>query len=359
MSNIYVAIMAGGIGSRFWPLSRTAKPKQFLDVMNIGKTLLQITYERSLKIAPVENIFVVTAAEYKSLVSEQLPALSSQQILLEPQRRNTAPCIAYVSGKIYAQNPNAIITVVPSDHLILNEDKFCEIINESIRFTENNEALVTLGIKPFKPATGYGYIQFNEETAKDGFYQVKTFTEKPDLEIARTFLKSGDFLWNSGMFVWKAKDILASLHQHLPDVGDCFNEGEKYYFTENEKAFVATAYSQCTNISIDYGVMEKADNVYTISADFGWSDIGTWDSLYENYQKDYLGNAVKGANVKVYNASNNMIMTQDGKLVVIQGIEKMCVIDTKDVLLICERSQEQEIKAITLDLKQADLDEFL
>lgn len=359
MSNIYVAIMAGGIGSRFWPLSRTAKPKQFLDVMNTGKSLLQITYERSLKLAPSENIFVVTATDYESLVNEQLPELSAQQILSEPQRRNTAPCIAYASSKIYAKDPNAIIVVVPSDHLILNEDKFVDIIGSCIRFTENNEALVTLGIKPFKPATGYGYIQFNEEASKDGFNQVKTFTEKPDLEIAKTFLKSGDFLWNSGMFVWKAKDILSALHTHLPDVGGCFDGGEKFYFTEKEKDFVATAYTQCTNISIDYGVMEKANNVYTIAADFGWSDIGTWDSLYENYQKDYLGNAVKGANVKVYNANNNMIVAQDGKLVVIQGIEKLCVIDTKDVLLICERAQEQEIKTITLDLKQTDLDKYL
>ncbi|HEY0262154.1 MAG TPA: mannose-1-phosphate guanylyltransferase [Chitinophagales bacterium] len=359
MSNVYVAIMAGGIGSRFWPLSRTAKPKQFLDVMNTGKSLLQITYERSLKIAPSENIFIVTAAEYEHLVSEQLPELSSQQILLEPYRKNTAPAIAYVSGKIHAKNPNAIITVVPSDHLILLEEKFCGIINQCIQFAQDNEALITLGIKPYKPATGYGYIQFNEESGKDGFFQVKTFTEKPDLEIAKTFLKSGDFLWNSGMFIWKAKDILDALHKYLPDVGDCFDSNENAYFTDKEKEFVATAYSQCTNISIDYGVMEKAKNVYTISANFGWSDIGTWDSLYENYEKDYLGNAVKGSNVKVYDASNNMIVAQDGKLVVIQGIEKLCVIDTKDVLLICERSQEQEIKNITLDLKQADLDKYL
>lgn len=359
MSNVFVAIMAGGIGSRFWPMSRTAKPKQFLDVMNTGKSLLQITYERAVKITKPENIFVITSTDYTDLVSEQLPALSTQQILQEPYRKNTAPAIAYVCGKIYAKDPNAVIVVVPSDHLILNEDKFVDVINRSIAFAQQHEALITLGIKPHKPATGYGYIQFNEEAAKNEFYPVKTFTEKPDLEIAKTFLKSGDFLWNSGMFVWKAKDILSSLHALLPDVGDCFNEAEKSYFTEKEKDAVATAYSQCTNISIDYGVMEKADNVYTIPSDFGWSDIGTWDSLYETYEKDYLGNAVKGANVKVYNANHNMIVAPDGKLVVIQGIEQLCVIDTKDVLLICERDKEQEIKAITLDLKQANLDNYL
>lgn len=359
MDNVYVAIMAGGIGSRFWPQSRVAKPKQFLDILNTGQSLLQMTYDRSVKLAPKENIFVVTANEYQSLVSEQLPELSEDHVLLEPVRRNTAPCIAYVCDKIHAKNPNAIVVVVPSDHLILFPDKYEALIKECIEFTKNHNHLVTLGIKPTKASTGYGYIQYDEENAEGGFYKVKTFTEKPDLEIAQTFLKSGDFLWNSGMFVWRTKDILDALHKHLPEVIDCFNEARDAYYTPREKEAIAKAYSQCTNISIDYGVMEKAENVYTIPSQFGWSDVGSWDSLYEVYEHDYWGNAVKGKNVKIYDSMNNMIMVGDEKMVVVQGIKNLCVVDTADVLLICERTKEQEIKQITMDLKQQDLDRYL
>jgi len=359
MDNVYVAIMAGGIGSRFWPQSRVAKPKQFLDILNTGQSLLQMTYDRSLKLADKENIFVVTANEYQSLVSEQLPELSEDHVLLEPVRRNTAPCIAYVCDKIHAKNPNAIVVVVPSDHLILFPDKYEALIKECIEFTKNHNHLVTLGIKPTNASTVFGYIQYDEENAEGGFYKVKTFTEKPDLEIAQTFLKSGDFLWNSGMFVWRTKDILDALHKHLPEVIDCFNEARDAYYTPREKEAIAKAYSQCTNISIDYGVMEKAENVYTIPSQFGWSDVGSWDSLYEVYEHDYWGNAVKGKNVKIYDSMNNMIMVGDEKMVVVQGIKNLCVVDTADVLLICERTKEQEIKQITMDLKQQDLDRYL
>lgn len=359
MSHTYVAIMAGGIGSRFWPESRTAKPKQFLDILNTGKTLIQLTYERYLKLVPQENIYVVINDDYETLTKEQLPGLNDAQILKEPMRRNTAPCITYACDKIYARDKDATIIIAASDHLILEEAKFQEVIKQCIEFVSNNTYLVTIGIKPTKPATGYGYIQFEDENGEDNFYKVKTFTEKPSVEIAKTFLKSGDFLWNSGMFVWKAKTLLRAVVKYLPEVAEAFREGNKHYDTPTEKKFIQEAYSQCTNISIDYGVMEKAENVYTLPAEFGWSDIGSWDSLYEIYDHDYLGNAVSGKKVKIYDASHNMVMVPNEKLVVLQGLDGYCVIDTGDVLLICQKEKEQEIKQITVDLKVANLDKYL
>jgi mannose-1-phosphate guanylyltransferase len=351
--------MAGGIGSRFWPESRTAKPKQFLDILNTGKTLIQMTYDRFLNIVPKENIYVVTSDAYASLVKEQLPGVSDQQILKEPMRRNTAPCITYACDKIYARDKDATVVIAASDHLILEETRFLEVVSKCVDFVKDNSYLVTIGIKPAKPSTGYGYIQFQDDSAQGEFYKVKTFTEKPTLEIAKTFLSSGDFLWNSGMFVWKAKTLLRAVVKHLPEIAEAFREGNKHYNTPDEAKFLLEAYSQCTNISIDYGVMEKADNVYTIPAQFGWSDIGSWDSLYDVYHHDYLGNAVAGKNVKIYDSSNNMIMVPKEKLVVLQGLRDYCVVDTGDVLLVCEKAKEQEIKQITVDLKVADLDKYL
>lgn len=359
MSSTYLAIMAGGIGSRFWPQSRVSKPKQFLDILNTGRTLLQMTYDRFSDIIPAENVYIVTSAEYENLVKEQLPMLSDHQILREPVRRNTAPCVAYVSDKILSRDPQAKIVVSPADHLILYPEKFREVIKSGLNFLDRHDVLLTLGIKPTRPATGYGYIQFLDGQDDETCFKVKTFTEKPTEEIARTFLRSGDFLWNSGMFIWKASTIMHAIRHHLPEIADAFSDGHAYYYSDRENAFITRAYSECTNISIDYGVMEKADNVYTIPANFGWSDIGTWDSLYEVYEKDYLGNAVSGRDVKIYDASNNMIMVPDGKLVVLQGLSGYCVIDNGQVLLICERAKEQEIKQITVDLKVAGLDKYL
>jgi mannose-1-phosphate guanylyltransferase len=293
------------------------------------------------------------------LVKDQLPDLMDYQILKEPVRRNTAPCIAYACDKIYQRNPKATVIITPADHLILQEDRFLTVIAKCIDFVDHNEKLVTIGLKPTKPSTGYGYIQYHEDNSGSEFFKVKTFTEKPSLEIAQTFLKSGDFLWNSGMFVWKAKTILDAIGKYLPEVGDAFKNGATYYNTAGEEAYIREAYSQCTNISIDYGVMEKADNVYTIPAQFGWSDVGSWGSLYEAYAHDYLGNAVAGKNVKIYDSANNMIMVPENKLVVLQGLRDYCIIDTGDVLLICEKAREQEIKQITVDLKVADLDQYL
>lgn len=359
MSNTYVVIMAGGIGSRFWPESRIAKPKQFLDILNIGKTLIQLTYQRFLSLVSKENIYVVTSDSYEKLVKEQLPDLTDSQILKEPIRRNTAPCITYACDKIYAKDKDATIIIAASDHLILEEQKFLDVVGKCIDFVSDNSYLVTIGIKPTKPATGYGYIQFTDEKASGDFYKVKTFTEKPTTDIAKTFLKNGDFLWNSGMFVWKAKTLLRAVVKQLPEIAEAFREGNTHYDKPTEAKFIREAYSQCPNISIDYGVMEKANNVYTTPAEFGWSDIGSWDSLYEVYEHDYLGNAVAGKNVKIYDSANNMIMVPGDKLVVLQGLRDYCVIDTNNVLLVCERSKEQEIKQITVDLKVADLDKYL
>lgn len=351
--------MAGGIGSRFWPASRTARPKQFLDILGTGKTLLQQTYERFTKICPPENIFILTNEDYTELVKEQLPGLSPDQILAEPARKNTAPCIAYASYKIRKADPQANIIVAPSDHIILNEEAFVKIANNALDFVSKNDALCTLGIVPSRPDTGYGYIQFLEEEVESGVHKVKTFTEKPDRATAMQFVASGEFLWNAGIFIWNVENICQALHKHLYEVSDAFDDALPYLNTEREKAAIEKAFATCPNISIDFGIMEKAGNVFVLPADFGWSDLGTWASLYEEKEKDYLQNAVAGNNVVIYDASHNIIHAQDDKLVVIQGLENFIVVDTKDVLLICSKDQEQKIKEFTHDIKINKGDKFL
>ena len=342
MKNYYAVIMAGGIGSRFWPISRTAHPKQFIDILGTGKTLIQNTYDRFLKIVPAENIFIVTNDIYKSLVKEQLPDIDESQILGEPVMRNTAPCIAYASHKISMLNPDASIIVAPSDHLILNTEGFVNDINRALEVTQKQNCLITLGIKPSRPDTGYGYIQFNSQTIEDNFYKVKTFTEKPNLELAKTFIQSGDFLWNAGIFVWSAAAILSAFEKHLPDINEIFKEGESVFNTFEENAFIQNAYYQCTNISIDYGIMEKADNVYVLPTDFGWSDLGTWASVYELAEKDYVGNAViPSERVIMYDSSNCMVNVPEGKLVILQGLEDYIVVEANNTLMVCQRSEEQ------------------
>ncbi len=351
--------MAGGIGSRFWPQSRLSKPKQFLDILGVGKTLLQMTYERFLKICPKENIYIVTNEAYRELTQQQLPDIDDGQILGEPLRRNTGPCIAYISAKINALQDDANMVVAPSDHLIMNEDLFVDDIRKALDFVDKKDCLITLGIKPTRPDTGYGYIQYLENKGDKGVYKVKTFTEKPTYEIAKSFLESGDFLWNSGMFIWKVRNILKAFKKHLPEMYDIFMDGKKVYNTPEEKAFIKKSYALCTNISIDYAIMEKANNVSVIPSDFGWSDLGTWASLYEKYDKDYLGNAVSGKNVMIYDSSNCMVMVPENKLVVLEGLEDYIVVDAEDTLLICRKSNEQEIKQITTDIKRKLGDEFL
>lgn len=351
--NYYAIIMAGGIGSRFWPISRTSHPKQFIDILGTGKTLIQNTYDRFLKICPKENIYVVTNEIYTGLVKKQLPDMADNQVLTEPVMRNTAPCIAYGSFKIENLDPDAAIVVAPSDHLILDEPAFISAIEKSLEVATKNNCLITLGIKPSRPDTGYGYIQYTDNALQDDFYKVKTFTEKPTLEIAKNFIQSGDFLWNAGIFVWSAKAIVNAFGQYLPDMHEIFADARSVYNTAEEKTLVHKSYQQCANISIDYGIMEKADNVYVLPSEFGWSDLGTWASIYELADKDYVGNAViPSEKVIMYDSSNCMVNVPGEKLVILQGLHDYIVVEANNTLLICPRSQEQNVKKVVADVKQ-------
>jgi mannose-1-phosphate guanylyltransferase len=359
LSNTYVAIMAGGIGSRFWPLSRVNHPKQFLDILGTGRTLIQQTFDRFTKLVPIENIFVVTANEYIGVSQEQLPQLPKENILGEPFRKNTAPCIAYISFKLQELNPEASLIVAPADHLILNEPRFLEVCNDALHFVNHFNSLVTIGITPTYPNTGYGYIQHESIEAVPSVFKVKTFTEKPNKELAKTFLSSGDFLWNSGIFIWKIKNGLDAFHKHLPEVYEVFHSEKDKLNTDEEKRILESVYPQCPNISIDFGVMEKADNVYVIPASFGWSDLGTWNSAWDNMEKDYFENAVAGDNVIVFDTNKSVVHVPDEKLVVLQGLDDFIVVDTKDVLLICTKDKEQEIKEYVAEVKRNKGDRFL
>lgn len=357
--SIYVAIMAGGIGSRFWPLSRVDYPKQFLDILGTGKTLIQQTMDRFSKLVPVENIFVVTANEYIDITKEQLPQLPAENILGEPFRKNTAPCIAYISFKLQQKDPEASLIVAPADHLILHEDRFLEVVDDALDFVNHFNALITIGITPTYANTGYGYIQHEGIEVIPSVFKVKTFTEKPNKELAQTFLASGDFLWNSGIFVWQIKRGLEGFRKHLPEIYELFHTEKDKLNTKEEKAIIENIYPQCSNISIDFGVMEKADNVYVIPASFGWSDLGTWNSAWENMEKDYLENAVAGDNVIVFDANKNVVHVPDDKLVVLQGLEDYIVVDTKDVLLICHKEKEQDIKEYVAEVKRNKGEKYL
>ena len=355
----YVAIMAGGIGSRFWPMSRTAYPKQFLDVLNSGKTLIQWTYERYVQFLPVENIFIVTSEEYVSIVATQLPDLPKENILAEPSKKNTAACIAYISFKLAQKDPEATFVVAPSDHLILEQEKFQNIIEKSLHFVSHIKALATLGIQPTHPNTGYGYIQYEGLEVSKGVYKVKTFTEKPTQEIAESFLASGDFLWNAGIFAWKASTILTAFEKYQPEMFELFDQEKSKFNTPEEKKAIQKIYPQCVNISIDIAIMEKADNVYVIPASFGWSDLGTWNSAYDNLEKDYFANAVAADNVIVIDATKCMINAPKDKLVVVQGLDDFIIVDTKDVLLICSKDKEQSIKEYVAEVKRHKGDKYI
>ncbi len=355
----YVAIMAGGIGSRFWPMSRSNFPKQFLDILNIGKTLIQQTFERYSKLVPKENIYIITSQEYVSIVKKQLPDVSEDNILAEPSKKNTAPCIAYISFKLFKKDPKAVMIAAPSDNLILETDEFIQTATKALDFVDSINALVTIGVKPTYPNTGYGYIQHDDLVPVPGIYKVKTFTEKPNKELAKTFIASGDFLWNAGIFTWKVKNIIAAFEKHLPEMYEVFAAEKNKFNTAEEAAAIEQIYPQCTNISIDFGIMEKAENVYVIPASFSWSDLGTWNSAWENMEKDYFGNAVAGKNVMVVDASNCMVHVPDGKLVLLQGLNEYIVVDTKDVLMICKKDKEQEIKEYVAEVKRNKGDKFL
>ena len=355
----YVAIMAGGIGSRFWPMSRTGCAKQFLDILNTGKTLIQSTYDRFARFIPRENIYVVTAESYRELVQTQLKDIPADNILCEPSRKNTAPCIAYISYKLNQKDPEANLICAPADHLITDEEAFRKICLEALNFTSHIKALVTLGIKPTNPNTGYGYIQFEPYSVSDNVFKVKTFTEKPDRDLAMTFVASGDFLWNAGIFVWQVKNIITAFEKLLPEMNEVFDSEKNAFNTAQEKEAIERIYPQCVNISIDYGVMEKAENVYVIPSSFGWSDLGTWASAYETLEKDYLENAVAGDHVMVIDAMRNMVHAENDKLILLQGLEDFIIVDTKDVLLICKKDKEQDIKEYVAEVKRNKGDKFL
>ncbi|MCB9360712.1 MAG: mannose-1-phosphate guanylyltransferase [Flavobacteriales bacterium] len=352
-TNNYCVIMAGGIGSRFWPMSTTAHPKQFIDILGTGQTLIQQTYSRLKKICPEENIYIVTNEMYEDLILEQLVGITKEQIICEPSRKNTAPCIAYANYKIAEKNPNANIVVAPADHLILKEDEFVRVVNMALAYTEKNDCLVTLGITPSRPDTGYGYIQFdsNVSSSKDEIKKVKTFTEKPNLELAKQFVESGEFCWNSGMFIWSLKSINKAFEKLLPTMDGIFKEGVGLYNTPAEKEFINKSYSVCKNISIDYGIMEKSTNVHVISADIGWSDLGTWGSIYTHLEHDEQQNAVVGDNVMLYDSEKNIINVPKDKLVVLQGLDDFIVVDTNEVLMVCKKQDEQKIKQFVNDIK--------
>jgi mannose-1-phosphate guanylyltransferase len=354
MTNNYCIIMAGGVGSRFWPMSRTAHPKQFIDILGTGTTLIQQTYQRFMGICPPENIYVVTHEHYRQQILEQLPSLTEDQVLLEPSRRNTAPCIAYAANKINKKNPDARLVVAPSDHLILNEEIFRDKIRTALKAAEENNWLITLGISPSRPDTGYGYIQFDrlaDDSRYTGLHKVKTFTEKPSYELAVTFLESREFLWNSGIFIWSVKSILKAFHDHLPETNTLFKKGREHYFTGQEATFIRETYAVCKSISIDYGIMEKAKNVYVIESDFGWSDLGTWGSLHDIREKDENRNAISGKNVLTYDSGNCIIHMPSDKLVVLQGLDDYIVVEDDNILLVCRKKDEQQLRQIVNDVK--------
>lgn len=334
--------MAGGVGSRFWPYSRNERPKQFLDFLGTGRSLLQLTIDRFRPLVPVENILIVTNALYKDLILEQLPDLRPEQVLCEPARRNTAPCIAYALAHIKAITDEANIVVASSDALILDVPEFQRVVKSGLEFVAGNDVLLTLGMKPTRPETGYGYIQF--EPGVDEFRQVKTFTEKPNAQLAETFLASGEFLWNAGIFLWNLRTVWACYEQFLPDVVSAFMSGEQYMATPGEQEFINTMFPSLPSISVDYGIMEKAENVYVMEADFGWSDLGTWGSLYDISPKDDNKNVTLRCNADYYDAYGNVVTLEPGKLAVIQGISDCIVAESDNVLLICRRSDEQQIR---------------
>ncbi len=358
-SNNYCVIMAGGIGSRFWPLSKQKSPKQFLDILGTGKTLIQMTFERFSSVCPAENYYIVTNEQYRDIVLEQLPILKPEQVLLEPIMRNTAPCIAYANYKIKQLNQNAQIIVSPADHLITNETEFLNVISEGFNFVKDTDKLLTLGLKPNRPETGYGYIQVENNKVEQCISKVKTFTEKPNLDLAKVFLNSGDFFWNSGIFIWSLSAIDASFKTYLPEVDSLFEKGKDIHDANLEREFIDKIYPECQNISIDYGILEKSDKVHVYCADFGWSDLGTWGSLYDRSNKDDYGNAVQGDNVMLYDSENCLIKVPKEKLVVVQGINDYIIVDSEDTLLICKKENEQDIKTFVGDIKVSKKNKFI
>jgi mannose-1-phosphate guanylyltransferase len=362
MRNQYCVIMAGGVGTRFWPMSKSNYPKQFLDILGAGETLLQQTYNRHKDLCINENIFVVTNSAYFDIVKKQLPAIPEKNILLEPARKNTAPCIAYAAYKIHQMNKHAVMVAVPSDHLITKEQTYTKAIRACFAKAQSENCLVTLGIKPTRPDTGYGYIQFEESPKKENdkrINKVKTFAEKPDLEQAKIMLDSGDFLWNAGIFIWTTENIINAFEKHDPEIASLFSEGKYLYNTQEEGAFIDKVYSICRSESIDYAVMEKADNVYVRASIIGWSDLGTWGSISSHIQHTHGDNAVVGKNVIMYDTKNCIVHVPKDKLVVIQGLEDYIVVESDGILLVCKKQDEQQIRNFVNDVKVLKGDKFV
>ncbi|MFN0173377.1 MAG: mannose-1-phosphate guanylyltransferase [Saprospiraceae bacterium] len=350
MNHTYVAIMAGGVGSRFWPGSREAYPKQFLDMLGVGKSLLRLTFERFLPICPASHIFIVTNAAYRDLILEQIPEISVNQILCEPSRNNTAPCVAWTAFKLADLDPEANFIIAPSDHIVLKEPAFLEKIQTALDFAATHDALLTLGIQPSRPDTGYGYIQMETETVP-GIFKVKRFAEKPDLATAKQFVASGEYLWNAGIFIWRASSILNAYQTLAPEIFSILEKGRAVYNTPDEQAFINEAYPATPNISVDFAIMEKAQNVFTLPAEFGWSDLGTWASLHAEYPKDENGNALHG-NVIALDTHDTLVRVPEGKLAVVKDLHDYIVVDTPDALLIYPKSKEQEVKKVTALVKE-------
>ena len=357
-NNRYCVIMCGGVGSRFWPFSKAALPKQFIDFFGTGRTLLQMAFDRMEGIVPTENILLITNESYGPLIKEQLPEIQDKQILLEPTRRNTAPCIAWAAHHIKAINPSAKMMVAPSDHLIINVDKFRQSVVNAFEFIENRDALVTMGIKPARPETGYGYIQVGEPV-EGNFSTVKTFTEKPNEDLARVFLQSGEFFWNSGMFFWSADSILKALRDCAPEVNAVFENGEQFFGTPQEEEYINTNFEACPSISIDFAVMEKAPNVFVETVDFGWNDLGTWRSLYDHSPKNKDGNVTQNCKALMFNSNNNIVALKGDKLIVASGLEGYIVADVDDALLIVPLEEEQKIKLYVNEVKSKYGDKYL
>ncbi len=358
--HFYAAILAGGLGTRFWPKSRASFPKQFLDILGTGETLIQSAYKRYASFILPENIFIITSEEYVDIIKKQLPEINAENILAEPSRKNTAPCVAYMAFKLFQKDPEAAFIVAPSDHIINDTETFEKLSIKGLYFAKDNNAFVTLGIKPTYPNTGYGYIQYDTDVTRDeNVFKVKTFTEKPDLELAKTFLASGDFLWNAGIFMWSSKNVMQAFEQFEPETFELFAAEKSNFNTAEEKQALERIYPLCVSISIDYAIMEKAENVFVIPADFGWSDLGTWNSAYANLYKDENGNAMTSENIITFNSMNSMVSASEHKLLVLQGLEDFIVVDTNDVLLICKKDKEQQVKEFLSEVKKKKGDKYL
>jgi len=348
-NNHYITIMAGGVGSRFWPASTEETPKQFLDILGVGKSLIRLTYERFAKIVPPERILIVTNKKYKALTQHHLPEIPERNILCEPSRNNTGPCVAYTALRLQAENPDAVFVTAPSDHVILKEDAFLEKIETALAFAENNNAIVTLGIEPTRPDTGYGYIEVESRSGNLPI-KVSSFKEKPDRATAVQYLESGNYFWNGGIFIWKAADLLSSFHQNAPDIIAILTRDTSKFNSEDEQDYVDKVYPDTPSISVDYAILEKADNVYTLPADIGWSDLGTWNSLHAFLDKDDNFTVTVGDNIHMIDTRDSIVRSDSSKIVVIKGLKNYIIVDEPNALLIYPKSDEQEIKQVVKDI---------